>query len=233
VAQLRSQHAELADPPGLGTLVSSSPRLTDLCIPLKRSRGDSAGVAQYRFLGSHLHHVRRLSLWLNYSPPHHTVVTDLSERDTPLRKPYPTGPGWPAVGAALNGDRDRYAHRECCVNRYRNGHVYNVLINSALDEVLARKIFAAMGAGKLEMLMVRACGGVNYPQAGSSPHFGLPRGAGPAGTMLAPFLGAVQKQRMVRRMNGGLVVNEMDVAGLCARRYLIRSESGRGICITP
>ncbi|KAK4149952.1 hypothetical protein C8A00DRAFT_46554 [Chaetomidium leptoderma] len=131
---------------GLAVLVSSFPRLTDLSIPLKRSRGDSGEIALYRYIGEHWPNLRRLSLRLDCSPPHF-VTTDQSEHDTPLPKPYPSGPGWPAVGAALNEDRDQYAQRECWVGRYRNGHLYDILINSALDASLARQIFDAVGGG--------------------------------------------------------------------------------------
>lgn len=143
---------------GLSILSSSFPRLTDLSIPLKRTRGDRAEVALYRHIGSNLPRLCRLSLQLDCSPPHF-IATDESEHDTPLAEPYATGPGWPAVAASLNQDRDQYAHESCCVNHHRNGHIYDVLINSALDERLAKKIFEVVG-GNVETLLVRTYGGV-------------------------------------------------------------------------
>lgn len=193
---------------GLKILASSFPCLTDLSIPVKRSRGDSAEVALYQYIGEHLPSLRRLSLRLDCSPPY-PIVTDLSDHDTPLPKPYPPSPGWPVVGTALNGDKDQYAHKECYVNCYRNGHIYDILINSALDASLARKIFAAVG-GDVETLLVQTYGGINFPQVGQPPRFGMPRGAGPAGSLLGPFLSAVGKQWMVEKMdNNKLVVKEM------------------------
>ena len=77
--------------------------------------------------------------------PRRFVMPDQSDHDTPLPKPYPSGPGWPSASAALNRDRDEYTHEKCSVNRYRNGHIYDILINSALDASLAQKIFSAVG----------------------------------------------------------------------------------------
>ncbi|EAQ87535.1 hypothetical protein CHGG_04154 [Chaetomium globosum CBS 148.51] len=125
---------------GLATLASSFPRLTDLSIPVKRSRGGSAEVALYRYIGEHMRYLRRLTLSLDCSPPGF-IVTDQSDHDTPLPEPYPSGPRWPAVGAALNSDKDQYVQ---AVKNYRNGHIYDIFINAALDASLARKIFDAV-----------------------------------------------------------------------------------------
>lgn len=62
----------------LKVLVSSFPRLIDLSIPVKRSRGDGAEVALYQYLGEHLPNLRRLSLQLDCSPPR--FFLDQSER---------------------------------------------------------------------------------------------------------------------------------------------------------
>jgi hypothetical protein len=223
---------------GLKVLVSSFPRLIDLSIPVKRSRGDSTEVTLYRYLGEHLPNLRRLSLRLDCSPPpffwisqndretplpmpdppswqardsgfiypdipYRFNMADRSDHDTPLPKPYPSGPSWPSVSAALNRDSDEYA-RDCQVNRYRNGHIYDILINSALDASLARKIFSAVG-GNVETLLVQTYGGLNFPQLGEPPRFRLPM----AGTMLGPFLKAIGKQWMVERMNDKVVVKEL------------------------
>ena len=193
---------------GLSVLTLSFPGLTDLSIPLKRTRGDSAEVALYRHIGSNLPRLCRLSLQLDCSPPHF-IATDESKHDTPLAEPYATGPGWPAVAASLNQDRDQYAHENCCVNRHRNGHIYNVLINSALDEGLAGKIFEVVG-GNVETLLVRTYGGCNFPQTQPYPRFGFNRGVGPAGSRLARFVRAVAKHWMVERVNGRVAAKELE-----------------------
>ena len=94
------------------------------------------------------------------------------------------------------------------MNRYRNGHIYDILINSALDASLARKIFSTVG-GNVETLLVQTYGGLNFPQPGQAPRFSLPRGSRPAGTMLGPFLRATGKQWMVGKMNDKVVVKEL------------------------
>ncbi|KAK3294271.1 uncharacterized protein B0H64DRAFT_400270 [Chaetomium fimeti] len=193
---------------GLAALVSSFPCLTDLSIPVKRSRGSSAEVALYRYIGEHMPSLRRLSLRLDCSPPR-SIVTDQSDHDTPFLEPYPSDPRWPAVGAALNRDKDEYAHSDCRVNRYRNGHIYDIFINAALDASLARKIFTAVG-GNLETLLVQTYGGLNFSQLGPPPRFGMPRGVKPAGDLFIPFLYGIGKQWMVEQMNNKLAVKEMD-----------------------
>ncbi|KAH6856022.1 hypothetical protein B0I37DRAFT_366340 [Chaetomium sp. MPI-CAGE-AT-0009] len=196
---------------GLAALASSFPRLTDLSIPVKRSRGDSAEVALYRYIGEHLLSLRRLTLSLDCSPPR-SIVTDQSDHDTPFPESYPSGPRRPAVGAALNRDKDEYADKGCRVDRYRNGHIYDIFINAALDASLAREIFAAVG-GNLETLLVRTYGGVNFSQRGPPPRFGRPRGVRgvqPAGQLFIPFLYAIGKQWMVEKLNNKLAVKEMD-----------------------
>ena len=145
---------------GLTVLVSSFPRLTDLSIQLKRSRGDSAEVALYRRIGERLPNLRRLSLLLDCSLPPHLIRIG-RPNNTPLCKSYPSGPGWPAVAAFLNGDRDIYAPQKCRMGRYRNGHIYDIFINSALDATLAREIFAAVG-GNVEVLLVQTYRGDDF-----------------------------------------------------------------------
>lgn len=82
---------------GLKLLVSSFPCLTDLSVSLKRSRGDSAEVALYKYIGQHLPFLRRLSLWLDCRPPD-WFITRQVECYTPFLQPYPSpalaGQGW-------------------------------------------------------------------------------------------------------------------------------------------
>ena len=152
--------------------------------------------------------LRRLTLWLDCSPPR-SIVTDQSDRDTPFLAPYPSGPRWPAVSAALNRDKDQYAHKDCKVNSHRNGHIYDIFINVALDAVLAQKIFATVG-GNVEALLLKTYGGRDFPQVGPWPHVNMRRGTiKPAGDLLIPFLCALGKQWMVEKMNDKLVVTEM------------------------
>jgi hypothetical protein len=197
---------------GLTALISSFPRLTDLSVPVKRSRGNSAEAAVYRYIGKHLPNLRRLSLSLDCSPPRFFRSSsngyDSNGLDTPLPKPYPSGPGWLAAAADLNRDKDEYTRKYCFITSYRSGHIYDVLINVALDGSLARKIFAAVG-GNVEILLVKTYGGLHFPQLGQPPHYGLPRAARPHGALLEPFVGAVGKQWLVEKMNGKVIVKEM------------------------
>jgi hypothetical protein len=192
---------------GLEALASSFPGLTDLSIPVKRSRGDRAEVSLYRYIGEHMPSLRRLTLRLDCSPPR-TIVNDQSDRDTPFPKAYPSGPRWPVVGAVLNRDKDQYAHKGCRVNNHRNGHIYDIFINVAVNASLAHKIFAAVG-GNVETLLLKTYGGRNFPQVGRWPHSNTRRGIRPAGELLKPFLYALGNQWMVEKMNDKLVITEM------------------------
>ncbi|KAK4098671.1 hypothetical protein N658DRAFT_213224 [Parathielavia hyrcaniae] len=210
---------------GLKELTSSFPRLTDLSVPVKKSRGSSAEVALYRHIGEHLPNFRRLSLSLDCSPPRLLKInspeaeaaTDQSPHprivptgfDTPRTRPYPSGPGWPAAAADLNRERDGYARG---FEVYRNGHIYDVLINAALDGSLARSIFAAVG-GNVETLLVKTYGGLYFSQYGPRPLYGFPRRVmsviGPLGKRLKQFMTAVEKQWMVEKLNDKVAVEEM------------------------
>lgn len=171
----------------LAALASSFPRLTDLSISVRRSRGNSAEVALYRYIGEHMPSLRRLSLRLDCSPPNH-IATDQDGHDTPLPEPYPCGPGSPPVSAALNRYKDQYAPEDSWMHRHRNGHIYDVLINSALDASLARQIFNAVG-GNIETLLVRTYGGRDFPQVWPPPHYHEPvMFPEPVGELLDPFL---------------------------------------------
>jgi hypothetical protein len=192
---------------GLTVLISSFLRLTDLSIPVRRSSGSSAEAAVYQYIGEHLPNLRRRSLSLDCSPPRF-FRTNTNGHDTPLPRPYPSGPGWPAAAADLNRDRNEYVREDCCMKSYRSGHIYDVLINTALGESLALKIFAAVG-GKVETLLVKTYGGLHFPQLGQPPHYGFPRGTKPLGAMLEPFVAAVGKQWLVEKTNGKVVVKEL------------------------
>ena len=195
---------------GLTTLVSSFPCLTDLSAQVPRSRGDRAEVALYRLIGESLPNLRRLTLWLDASPPPYIITTTTAdsqsggEHDTPPTAPFPSGPNYPAVSTTLNSDREREAHPEWEVPRYRNGHIYDVLINSALDESLARQIFGAVG-GKVETLMVRTYGGDSFEL--QDGRWGTSRGS-----MMGLFLAGVGREMVVERRNDEeVVVKEMGV----------------------
>ncbi len=191
---------------GLTTLVSSFPRLTDLSIQLRRSRGDSEEIALYRCIGEHLPNLRRLTLMLDCSPPP-PILHDGGLDDTPLCKPYPSGPGWPAAAAVMNRDRNHYAHGDCFVGRYRYGHIYDIFINSALDASLAREIFAAVGGG-LEALLVQTCKGSKIPEH-AAPETVVDHGDH-YGALLHPFLSALTKRWMVEKTSNLVAVKEID-----------------------
>jgi hypothetical protein len=195
---------------GFTVLISSFPRLTDLSIPVKRSRGNSAEVAMYRYNGENLPSLRWLSLSLDCSPPRFFRIGP-SGHDTPPLRPFPSGPGWPAAVADLNSNRNEYACEDCDMKSCRRGHIYDVLINAALDGSLALKIFAAVG-GNVETLLVKTYGGLHFSQLGPPSYYGVPVGHGsgrPLGEVLEPFVRAIGKQWMVEKMNGKVMVKEM------------------------
>ncbi|KAK4171032.1 hypothetical protein QBC36DRAFT_340737 [Triangularia setosa] len=200
-------------PEGLTALTTSFPQLTDLAVSVLRSRGDAAEIARYNFIGDNLPRLRRLSLMLDCSPPRLTPINGQhNEGGIPLVKPYlsPSVSRIPSsVAPILDKDRNEPADPACSVNRYRNGHVYDIFINSALNASLAQDIFAAVG-GNVDTLLLRPHGGANLSQKGPPPgNDFLWRISQPAGHCLKPFLNIISKEWMLERMNDHVVVTEL------------------------
>lgn len=136
-------------------LADLCPRLENLTIEVRRSRGDISEIARYRSLGR-LPRLQVLELCLDASPPPHpanfntAIEPWFDEKDTEYL-PSMLGPA------------------------YRQGHVRDVFVNSAIDEVLARTIFEVIEGAKprhsgrapplpLERLELYAWGGAAFPR---------------------------------------------------------------------
>ncbi|KAI9740054.1 MAG: hypothetical protein M1818_004805 [Claussenomyces sp. TS43310] len=132
------------------------PLLEDLKLPIPRSKGDRCEQAIYRTLGA-ISRLQRLSLMLDCSDrtvmkSHFTVMGEASEVSSDSSFDDFHESFFPLD---MFGTRDTP----------RNGHVRDALINSALDETLARAIFQSISSGKghntlpLQCLQVCAYGG--------------------------------------------------------------------------
>lgn len=127
------------------------PALEELAIEIKRSRGDAAEVACYRALGR-LPRLRRLKLTLDVDPPP-IIPNDIVEVSTPDQrwKPYYPYPGhtniepWFEEGWDMEFVRGLHPHR--------NGHVRDLLVNSAVDSGLALSIFDVINSAKVFSLV--------------------------------------------------------------------------------
>lgn len=136
---------------GLAALTRSFPALADLAVSIARSSGDAAEIACYKLIGDNRPQLHRLTLMLDCSPPR--LIQSSGQHDKqaiPSVKPYPSTPVSripPSVVSILDQDRDRdeTADDYWRVQDDRNGHVYDIFINSALNAFLARDIFSAVG----------------------------------------------------------------------------------------
>lgn len=166
---LRTQHelGQCLDEATLAELADRCPAIETLALKIRRSRGDATEVALYRALGR-FPRLRRLALTLDASPP-------------PW---FPAAP--PAVerqDTAVDSSFDEFDRRYLSgdLYPYRNGHIRDVLINTAVDETLARAIFQTVCAvqarnythgvaattAPLERMTVQVEGGRAFPHRGT------------------------------------------------------------------
>lgn len=119
--------------------------LTDLAVLITRSRGDATEIACYKLISDNRPQLHRLTLMLDCLPPRHIQSSGQHDKQAiPLVKPYPLTPVSripPSIVSILDQDRDETADDYWRVQDYRNGHVYDIFINSALNAFLARDIF--------------------------------------------------------------------------------------------
>ncbi|KAK4212640.1 hypothetical protein QBC37DRAFT_317783 [Rhypophila decipiens] len=151
------------------------PRIQDLSLVVRRSRGDAAEVAIYHAIAC-FRQLLRLSLTLDASPP---PLVRVDDRMDFLQSCTP---------------------RSCDMLPYRNGHILEIMVNNALDRKLACSIFqvisSAQGSssgsgGTLERLLVRTTGGMNFlPFPGMSM---VGRGSEPRGKLLLPYLNGLAR----------------------------------------
>ncbi|KAF4216560.1 hypothetical protein CNMCM8980_010202 [Aspergillus fumigatiaffinis] len=105
------------------------PLLEKLSIPIRRTKGDAREVALYKALGT-IRNLKFLDLELNVSDP--TLYQE---------------------NASIDSDWDNFDNQYTDedlqgVNRSRNGHIRNLLVNTLIDEALASSIFEVISAAK-------------------------------------------------------------------------------------
>ncbi|PLB38052.1 uncharacterized protein BDW47DRAFT_105743 [Aspergillus candidus] len=124
----------------------SCPLLEELELPLHRSKGDSTEVLTYQALGS-LPSLRCLNLTLDASN-RSVLDSGVNSDGEPI---IPDDPAFDEFDRAFfTGDRFSHPGMQYHgIQRFpRNGHIRDSLINSALDQTLARDIFRAVSSGK-------------------------------------------------------------------------------------
>lgn len=149
----------------INQLADICPNLEHLTLEIRRSRGDATEVARYRSLGR-LPRLQELHICLDVSPPGYTQNTPggntTTIRDTAIEPWF---------------DEQDAEHLQSTFKAYREGHVRDVLVNSAIDASLARSIFEVISRAKpgrspgraaplpLERLELRARGGSEFVDA--------------------------------------------------------------------
>lgn len=125
------------------------PALEELTIEIKRSRGDAAEVARYRALGR-LPRLRRLKLSLDAVPPA-IIPDDIVEVPSRGQGPWKPYYPWPGHTNVEPWFEDGWDSEEVSwgLAPHRNGHVRDVLVNSAIDSALALSIFGVINAAKV------------------------------------------------------------------------------------
>ena len=148
------------------------PRVETLSISIRCSRGDSNEVARYKALGASFPRLKRLALTLE--PPPQPV---------PTARPPPE-----------SLFEDQFMGRTI----YTNGHVLNVMAQSAIDAKLTRQVFDAVASPSLETMMIRTLGGTAYPRRPGMP---LPYRGQPLWNGMGPFLHGLAREWIVDTIN--------------------------------
>ncbi|KAL2015456.1 hypothetical protein VTK56DRAFT_5400 [Thermocarpiscus australiensis] len=170
---LRTQNVlgQSLDEAAILELAARCPRVETLALKIRRSRGGAAEVALYKGLGRFAN-LRRLVLTLDASPvpwfqaqaaPPHELQDGFDRRHLSFDT---------AVDPSFDESDRQYLTGS--LYPYRHGHVRDVLIDTAVDETLARAIFRTVCAAKasaygcsaalaLERVMIRPEGGRSFP----------------------------------------------------------------------
>jgi hypothetical protein len=123
-------------------LAAQSPLLEELAIATSRTKGDEFEVKTYKLLGSILR-LKRLSLRLNPGRPPFLRASEIFVDMALL------GVGGARLQLPTNPSFDHFDRQICSAHGgYRNGHVKDIMINSAVDSTLARAIFNVISSGK-------------------------------------------------------------------------------------
>ncbi|RKU44151.1 hypothetical protein DL546_005389 [Coniochaeta pulveracea] len=193
------------DEAALAELADRCPEIETLALNIRRARGDATEVALYRALGRFTR-LRRLALTLDASPPPWIPAAPpaVNRRDTVVDPSF--------------DDFDR-----CYLNSgpgglypYRNGHIRDVFVNTAVDETLARTIFQVICEAQarntmatrpppLERMTVQVEGGRAFPNRATMA---------PVAFYLQPYLAALGRHWSLEREVGdhaGDVVHAQEI----------------------
>ncbi|KAJ4397791.1 hypothetical protein N0V93_002028 [Gnomoniopsis smithogilvyi] len=171
-------------------LADACPDLEELLIEIRRSRGSANEVSLYRALGR-LRRLQNLTLRLDASPPGLDSTVEFFDPNGELISHGTTIEPWFDADDAKTVDGP--------LRPYRQGHIYDALVNSAIDPGLTRSIFDVINNAKialgravlpLERLKVYASRGEMFQPAGRWS---------PRTPVLLPFLAALQSRWLVER----------------------------------
>ncbi|GES66449.1 3-hydroxybutyryl-CoA dehydratase [Aspergillus terreus] len=115
--------------------------LVELSIPIRRARGCLSEVSGYKMLGA-LPNLRYLKLELCTLPK--VILENPWHRRTYLR----VNRRWSQFRREWLVDHSNHTNHEYRGTELRNGHIMEILTNSAIDEPLACSIFQAISSGK-------------------------------------------------------------------------------------
>lgn len=171
-------------------LANICPNLEELNVIIKRSRGNAEEVSLYRAIGR-LRRLQYLTLGLDAAPP---------GLDSTIEYFDPNGE-MISNGTAIEPWFDAEDARtvDGPLRPYRRGHIYDALVNSAIDSGLARSIFDVVNETKkgikgsvlpLERLQLEAFGGHKFQPAGRWS---------PRDPIMRPFLAALRRTWLIER----------------------------------
>jgi hypothetical protein len=213
--QLSTHHVG-ADPlvcDHIDQLATLCPHLEELAVEMRRSRGDASEVALYRVLGR-LPRLRCLTIELDASP---APLIQVVKEDGTVARDTRVEPWFDTWGAEyLRGMRIEKGSIPS-LYPYRKGHLLDVFVNSAVDEELARSIFAVIDGAKrtiggggvipLERLEVAAVKGNTFPPTNWHPQ--------PWSALRPYFHDVLARKWLVRRDVNDNVRHVLHVRELC------------------
>ncbi|OIW35208.1 hypothetical protein CONLIGDRAFT_627264 [Coniochaeta ligniaria NRRL 30616] len=210
-------------------LATLCPHLEELAVETRRSRGDASEVALYRALGR-LPRLQHLRLDLDASP---TPFIEVVGGDGTVVSDTPVEPWFDAWGAEYMRSMFVDGFLFPSLFPHRKGHLLDVFVNSAVDEGLARSIFAVVDGAKstigggevlpLERLEVAAGNGNLFPHTQQRTSW----------SALEPYLhDALARKWLVRRDVRDDARQVLHVRELCHRDQCPCGARGtpRGLC---
>lgn len=171
-------------------LADICPELRELIVEIKRSRGNAQEVSLYRAMGR-LPRLQNLTLHLDAAPPGLDSTVEYFDPNGEMISHGTAIESWFDAKDARTVDGP--------LRPYRQGHVYDALVNSAIDSDLARSIFDVVDEAKagikgavlpLERLKIDTSGGEKFQPAGRWS---------PRSPIMLPFLEVLQRRWLVER----------------------------------